>query len=320
MGSHLNSKILGGIDGAGYSFGDLISDVIGGVVTVGGFLASAGVFAYVATVMKSLFIKSSIVSSITSGLDIGNEFKDKFVEPGYTTITEANAADAFKNVSNDKLISFLWDNYSERTQVLNIKKHIDNGVKTYFQNIGGTYNVASAVPANLFRTMFENQCGFKNNIYVPDLFFDAAFAATNVINHNYYPGAFSLNMLKSNVDTINTNVNTLTTNVNNLQVYLNTPPTTFNIYIEDSDSFANLYLSGSDRSGNFEYGTSKRLIKVNDGDTVNIFLSSTIIAWTNLVGLNDIGLGLPRREQGIRRAGRNCAKARRIYRGRDCAG
>ena len=34
-------KILGGIDGAGYSFGDLISDVIGGVVTVGGFLASA---------------------------------------------------------------------------------------------------------------------------------------------------------------------------------------------------------------------------------------------------------------------------------------
>ena len=41
-------KILGGIDGAGYSFGDLISDVIGGVVTIGGFLASAGVFAYIA--------------------------------------------------------------------------------------------------------------------------------------------------------------------------------------------------------------------------------------------------------------------------------
>jgi hypothetical protein len=37
---------------------------------------------------------------------------------------------------------------------MNIKKHIDNGVKTYFQNIGGTYNVASAVPQNLFRTMF----------------------------------------------------------------------------------------------------------------------------------------------------------------------
>ena len=54
--------------------------------------------------MKSLFTKSSIVSSITSGLDLGNDFKDKFVEQGYTTITEANAQDAFKNVSNDKLL------------------------------------------------------------------------------------------------------------------------------------------------------------------------------------------------------------------------
>jgi len=228
--------------------------VVGGVITVGTGLASIGAFTYIAASFKSAFIKTSIVSSITSGLDIGNEFKDKFVETGYTTITESNAVDAFKNVSNDKLISFLWDNYSERTQVLNIKKHIDNGVKTYFQNIGGTYNVGSAVPQNLFRTMFENQCGFKNNVYVPDLFFGAAFVATNVINYNYYPGAFSLNMLKSNVDTINTNVNTLTTNV----------------------------------SGNFGYGTSKRLIKVNDGDTVNIFLSSTIIAWTTYI--NDIAV------------------------------
>ena len=173
-------KILGGIDGAGYSFGDLISDVVGGVVTVGGFLASAGVFAYIASAFKSAFITTSIVSSITSGLDIGNEFKDKFIEAGYTTITEANAEDAFKNVSTEKLIAFLWDNYSERTQVLNIKKHIDNGVKTYFQNIGGTYNVASAVPANLFRTMFENQCGFKNNvlylyIYIRYYFFKSFF-------------------------------------------------------------------------------------------------------------------------------------------------
>ena len=61
-----------------------------------------------------------------SGFDIGNEFKDKFVEQGYTTITEANAAASFKNVSNDKLISFLLDNYSERTQIINIKKHIDS--------------------------------------------------------------------------------------------------------------------------------------------------------------------------------------------------
>jgi hypothetical protein len=274
---------LGGFGGTGFTWLDL---VFGGV----GFLASIGAFSYVATLFKSAFIKTAIVSSITAGTDIGNEFKDKFVEAGYTTITEANAENAFKNVSNEKLLAFLWDNYSERTQVINIKKHIENGAKTYFQNIGGTYNVASAVPQNLFRTMFENQCGFKNNVYVPDLFFGAAFVATNVINHNYYPGAFSLNMLKSNVDTINTNVNTLTTNVNNLQVYLNTPPATFNIYIDDADYLGNIYLFGDDRSGTFVYGTSKRLIKVNDGDTVNIFLSSTIIAWTNLAGLTDIAV------------------------------
>ncbi len=274
---------LGGFGGTGFTWLDL---VFGGV----GFLASIGAFSYVAALFKSAFIKTAIVSSITAGTDIGNEFKDKFVEAGYTTITEANAENAFKNVSNEKLLAFLWDNYSERTQVINIKKHIENGAKTYFQNIGGTYNVASAVPQNLFRTMFENQCGFKNNVYVPDLFFGAAFVATNVINHNYYPGAFSLNMLKSNVDTINTNVNTLTTNVNNLQVYLNTPPATFNIYIDDADYLGNIYLFGDDRSGTFVYGTSKRLIKVNDGDTVNIFLSSTIIAWTNLAGLTDIAV------------------------------
>jgi hypothetical protein len=173
---------------------------------------------------------------------------------------------------------------------MNIKKHIDGGIKTYFQNIGGTFNVASAVPQNSFRTMFENQCAFKNNIYVPNIFFGAAFVAANTINHDYYPGAFSLNQLKTNVDTLTTNVNTIDTKVSSLDVYLNTPPATFHIYIEDADSFANIYLSGADRSGNFAYGTSKRLIKVNDGDTVNIFLSSTIIAWTNLAGLNDIAI------------------------------
>ena len=175
-------KILGGIDGDGYAFSDLISDVVGGVVTVEGFLSSVGFFTFVATIMKSTFIKTSVVSSITSGLDLGNDFKDKFVEQGYTTITEANAQDAFKNVSNDKLLSFLSDNYSERTQIMNIKKHIDGGIKTYFQNIGATFNVASAVPQNLFRTMFENQCAFKlgplgdvktnvTNLYPLPLFF-----------------------------------------------------------------------------------------------------------------------------------------------------
>ena len=72
-------KILGGIDGDGYAFSDLISDVVGGVVTVEGFLSSVGFFTFVATIMKSTFIKTSVVSSITSGLDMGNDFKNKFV-------------------------------------------------------------------------------------------------------------------------------------------------------------------------------------------------------------------------------------------------
>ena len=175
-------KILGGINGSGYSMSDLISDVVGGVVTVGGLLASAGFFTYVAAIMKSTFIKTAIVSSINNGLDIGNEFKDKFIEQGYTTINEANAQDAFKNVSSDKLLAFLWDNYSERTQVMNTKKHIDGGITTYFQNIGSTctYNLASAVPMNAFRTMFEHQCAFKNNVYVPNIFFGAAFVAASI--------------------------------------------------------------------------------------------------------------------------------------------
>ena len=72
-------KILGGIDGDGYDLSDLISDVVGGVVTVEGFLSSVGFFTFVATIMKSTFIKTSVVSSITSGLDMGNDFKNKFV-------------------------------------------------------------------------------------------------------------------------------------------------------------------------------------------------------------------------------------------------
>ncbi len=279
---------LGGFGGTGFTWLDL---VFGGV----GFLASIGAFSYVAALFKSAFIKTAIVSSITAGTDIGNEFKDKFVEAGYTTITEANAENAFKNVSNEKLLAFLWDNYSERTQVINIKKHIENGAKTYFQNIGGTYNVASAVPQNLFRTMFENQCGFKNNVYVPDLFFGAAFVATNVINHNYYPGAFSLNMLKSNVDTINTNVNTLTTNVNNLTSFVNATPNTFNLYIENMDILGNIYISGSDRSGNFGYTTAKRTIYLNDGDTIIIHLLQPAVNATSL--LTDLAIMLATNQQ-----------------------
>ena len=141
------------------------------------------------------------------------------------------------------------------------------------------------MPQSLFRTMFENRCGFKNNIYVPNIFFGAAFAA-KALNHDYFPGAYSLNDLKLNVDSIHTNIGTINSNLSSLQIYLNSPPATFNIYIDDSDYLGNLYLYGSDRSGSFSYGilqgVKKRLINVNDGDTVNIYLSQTVIAFTNL--------------------------------------
>ncbi len=145
------------------------------------------------------------------------------------------------------------------------------------------------------RTMFENQCAFKNNVYVPDLFFGTAFVATNVINHNYYPGAFSLNLLKSNVDTINTNVNTLTTNVNTLTAFVNATPNTFNLYIENMDILGNIYISGSDRSGNFGYATAKRTIYLNDGDTIIIHLLQPAVDATLL--LTDLAIMLATNQQ-----------------------
>jgi hypothetical protein len=116
------------------------------------------------------------------------------------------------------------------------------------------------------------------------------------LNHDYFPGAYSLNDLKLNVDSINTNIGTINSNLSSLQIYLNSPPATFNIYIYDSDMYGNIYLSGNDRSGSFAYwilsdiSQKKILINVNDGDTVNIFLSETVIAFTNLPGMVDIAV------------------------------
>ncbi len=64
--------------------------------------------------------------------------------------------------------------------------------------------------------MFENRCGFKNNIYVPNIFFGTTFAA-NAVNHDYFPGAYSLNDLKLNVDSMNTNVANINTNLLSLR-------------------------------------------------------------------------------------------------------
>jgi hypothetical protein len=280
---------LGGIDGNGYSFGDLISDIFG----FGSVLAQVGVFAAVYSAMKSLFIKDVFFDALEAGSELAKDFKDEFVESSFSsasnTALKTNAESAFANLSTDKIVAFLFKHLSQRNQVYNFKYHELGGVKTYFQSIGGVVDASKVVPQNLFRTMFENRCGFKNNIYVPNIFFGAAFAA-NALNHDYFPGAYSLNDLKLNVDSINTNIGTINSNLLSLQLYINAPPATFNIYIADSDMYGNIYLYGSDRLGSFGYGTSKRLININDGDTVNIFLSETVIAFTNLPGVTDIAV------------------------------
>jgi hypothetical protein len=249
--------------------------------------------------MKSAFLSSTILNTIDDGVELAKDFKDDFLEDAFAdssnAVIRSNVEEAFKNVSHDELIAFMFKNYSRTHEVFNHKFYEINGVKTYFQSVGGLVDASKVVPQNLFRTMFENRCGFKNNIYVPNIFFGAAFAA-NALNHDYFPGAYSLNDLKLNVDSINTNIGTINSNLSSLQIYLNSPPATFNIYIYDSDMYGNIYLSGNDRSGSFAYwilsdiSQKKRLINVNDGDTVNIILSETIIAFTNLPGMVDIAV------------------------------
>jgi hypothetical protein len=49
------------------------------------------------------------------------------------------------------------------------------------------------------------------------------------------------------------------------------------------DILGNIYIYGTDRSGNFTYGTSKRTIYLNDGDTIIIHLLQTAVDATLLL-------------------------------------
>jgi hypothetical protein len=79
---------LGGLDGSGYSFGDLISDIFG----VGSILPQEGIFAVVYSLMKSLVIKDIFLDDLESGSELPKKFQDKFVEN-----TFANASILFSN-------------------------------------------------------------------------------------------------------------------------------------------------------------------------------------------------------------------------------
>jgi hypothetical protein len=117
----------------------------------------------------------------------------------------------------------MFKNYSRTHEVFNHKFYEINGVKTYFQSVGGLVDAAKVVRQNLLRTMFENRCDFKNNIYVPNIFFGAAFAA-NALNHDYFPGAYSLNDLKLNVDSVNTNIGTINSNLSHTHSHTKAKP------------------------------------------------------------------------------------------------
>ena len=56
------------------------------------------------------------------------------------------------------------------------------------------------------------------------------------------------------------------------------------------DYLGSFYIHGTDRLGSFAYVTSKRAIHVNDGDTVNIFLSQTAISFTGYEGVTDVAI------------------------------
>ena len=71
---------LGGIDGNGYSFGDLVSDIFG----VGSILAQVGVFAAVYSAMKSLFIKDVFFDALEAGSELAKDFKDDFLDSAFT--------------------------------------------------------------------------------------------------------------------------------------------------------------------------------------------------------------------------------------------
>jgi hypothetical protein len=111
---------LGGIDGNGYSFGDLISDIFG----VGSVLAQVGVFAAVYSAMKSLFIKDVFFDALEAGSELAKDFKDEFVESSFSsasnTSLKTNAESAFANLSTDKIVAFLFKHLSQRNQVYNL--------------------------------------------------------------------------------------------------------------------------------------------------------------------------------------------------------
>ena len=206
---------LGGFKESGYTFIDLISDIIGVVgllASLGAFAAMKGYILSLGVAMKSMFLSTTVLNTIDDGVDLAKDFKNDFIEDAFANSSNAvigsNVEEAFKNVTHDELIGFIWKNYARTHEVFNHKFYEINGVKTYFQSVGGLVDAAKVVPQNLFRTIFENRCGFKNNIYVPDIFFGAAFTA-NALNHDYFPGAYSLNDLKLNVDSINTNIGTM---------------------------------------------------------------------------------------------------------------
>ena len=70
------------------------------------------------------------------GVNLAKNVKDDFIEDAFVNSSNAvirsNAEEAFKGVSCDELIGFIWKNYARTHEVFNFKLYEVNGVKTYF--------------------------------------------------------------------------------------------------------------------------------------------------------------------------------------------
>jgi hypothetical protein len=128
---------LGGFGGSGFTWIDLVSGGVGILASMGAFAAAKSAIVSLGVAMKSAFLGSTILNSIDDGVDLAKEFKDDFIEDAFANSSNAvirsNAEEAFKNVSHDELIAFMFKNYAH--EVFNHKFYEINGVKTYFQSV-----------------------------------------------------------------------------------------------------------------------------------------------------------------------------------------
>ncbi len=124
---------LGGFGGTGFTWLDLVLGGVGLLASMGAFAAAKSAIVSLGVAMKSAFLGSTILNSIEDSVDLAKEFKDDFIEDAFANSSNAvirsNAEEAFKNVSHDELIAFMFKNYARTHEVFNHKFYEINGGK-----------------------------------------------------------------------------------------------------------------------------------------------------------------------------------------------